>query len=83
MQIQTFVQEHYRHAPLRAWLDKFFAITAHIGRQSLKCAWHELPLSVHASLTTEPAFAAVGSAVSERRIGQIDVQRFKRALMKK
>ena len=40
-------------------------------------------LWVHASLMAEPAFAAVGFAVTERQIVQIGGQDFKRALMEK
>ena len=46
-------------------------------------AVQEPRLWVHASLMAEPAFAAVGFAVTERQIVQIGGPDFKRALMEK
>ncbi len=46
-------------------------------------AAREPRLWVHASLMAEPAFVAVGFAVTERQVVQIGGQDFKRALMEK
>ena len=51
--------------------------------ETLACSQNEPRLWTHASLMAQPAFAAVGFAVTEHQVVQIGSENFERAMMEK